>query len=156
MTCEIKNRNEKRNKPNLIHISNKYPPTKILECLLMLYGFFCLARIQKENARERAEKDGLPSWPHVLHGLPSWPAKSHNLHSGTEGGKDSRKGQQKKKTQQKLATARVGSNRGLRPTRPLPSRLARREKSKRAPSSPRPHPTTPPDQQRSSLHYVGA
>jgi hypothetical protein len=39
----------------------------------------------------------------------------------------------------------------VRPTRPLPSRLARREKSKRAPSSPRPHPTTPPDQQRSSL-----
>lgn len=84
-----------------------------------LYGFFCLVRIQKENARERAEKDGLPSWPHVLHGLPSWPAKSHNLHSGTEGGKDSRKGQQKKKTQQKLATARVGSNRGLRQSGPL-------------------------------------
>lgn len=154
MTCEIKNRNEKRNKPNLIHISNKYPPTKILECLLMLYGFFCLARIQKENARERAEKDGLPSWPHVLHGLPSWPAKSHNLHSGTEGGKDSRKGQQKKKnaTEASNGTSWLEPRPpAVRPTRPLPSRLARREKSKRAPSSPRPHPTTPPDQQRSSL-----
>jgi hypothetical protein len=113
-------RNEKRNKPNLIHISNKYPPTKILECLLMLYMDFFAWSGFKRRMREKGRKRMASPRGHTFStASPRGQQSRTTCTAERKGEKTPEKANKKKKTQQKLATARVGSNRGLRQSGPL-------------------------------------